>query len=269
MKVGVIGHGFVGRSVSNFYRTTLIYDKFKPSVPLEKVVKEAKVIFVCVPTNGTRSGYDYRPLKEVIKLLDENNCRVPIIIKSTIQPGTTDCLQNDYPNLDIYFSPEFLDQATAENDFAHPANPPCILLGIPKGKNTNTKGWSGHLFKDFGVPLIMTSAITAETFKLATNSYYTTRVVFANQVYDFCQTIGADYELVASLWGQISRLGTHGYRIVHQGGRGAGGYCLPKDLHAFISSALKLKLKFPFLRSVEKINLGLLNESGKLRKNQK
>ena len=268
MKIGVIGHGFVGRAVSSFYQTNLIYDKFKPSLSLKKVVEAAEVIFVCVPTNGTREGYDYQPLKETIQLLSVNGYRFPIIIKSTTQPGEIDLLQRNYPKLRLFFNPEFLDQVTAKKDFAHPQNPPCQILGLPQGKSVSQKGWVHKLFDPFKVPLIITSAVTAETLKLATNALYTTRVVFSNQIFDYCQSVGADYEIMASLWQQIPRLGTHGYQIVHNGGRGAGGYCLPKDIHALLTNAAELGLQLPLLKSVEKINNLLLSKSGKRIKEQ-
>lgn len=263
MKIGIIGHGFVGQAVSDFYRTNLIYDKFKSSLPLKKVVEAAEVIFICVPTNGTSRGYDHRPLKETLSALSKHGYTRPIIIKSTVQPGTTDFFQKEFPKLKLFFNPEFLDQATAREDFAHPQNPPCQILGLPKGKPTPEKEWTRSLFDPFNVPIIITSAVTAEALKLATNAFYTTRVVFANQIFDYCQSVGADYEIMASLWRQIPRLGTHGYQIVHNGGRGAGGYCLPKDLHALLTNARSLGIRLPLLNDVEKINDLLLLKSGK------
>ena len=175
---------------------------------------------------------------------------------------------SSYFLLHLFFNQEFLDQVTAKKDFAHPQNPPCQILGLPQGKSVSQKGWVHKLFDPFKVPLIITSAVTAETLKLATNALYTTRVVFSNQIFDYCQSVGADYEIMASLWQQIPRLGTHGYQIVHNGGRGAGGYCLPKDIHALLTNAAELGLQLPLLKSVEKINNLLLSKSGKRIKKQ-
>lgn len=265
MKIGIIGHGFVGSAVSSFYQTNLVYDKYKNLLPLEKVATEAETIFICVPTDGNLAGYNYQPLRETLCKLSTYKYRQPVIIKSTVQPGTTDLLQERYCELRLFFNPEFLDQASAREDFARPKNPPCQMLGLPKGvkPDESLKRWTGELFDPFQVPLIITSAITAETFKLAINAFYTTRVIFANQIYDYCQSLGADYELMASLWRQIPRLGDHGYQIFHNGGRGAGGYCLPKDLHALLANAKKLGIQLPVLKSIEKVNDLFLSESGK------
>ena len=55
-----------------------------------------------------------------------------IILKSTVVPGTTEKLQEKFPNLNIIFSPEFLTEKSARLDFI---NQDRIVLG---GDRINT-----------------------------------------------------------------------------------------------------------------------------------
>ena len=107
MKIGIIGHGFVGRAISSFYRTNLIYDKFKPSLPLKEVVEAAEVIFVCVPTNGTREGYNYQPLKETIQLLSLTGIVSRSSSNQPLNRGKSIFFRETTPNLGYFLIQSF------------------------------------------------------------------------------------------------------------------------------------------------------------------
>jgi len=74
----------------------------------------------------------------------------------------------------------------------------------------------------------------AEMGKYASNLFGTMKVVFANIVYDYCQAFGIDYEKVKEIVEEDHRIGPSWLRTPHEGGRGAGGHCFPKDLSAMI-----------------------------------
>ncbi len=264
MNIGIIGHGFVGKAVSSFYGTDLFYDKFNISKTFEEVCEKSDCVFVCVPTDGRDNGYDYAPLIETFEKLEAIEYSKPVLMKSTVEPGKTDEFAEKYSLLELYFNPEFLDQATAKNDFARPKNPPCHILGVPKkGNYEKAMILGGTIFKNFDVPTRVVSASTAEMFKLATNAFYTTRVIFANQVYDLCEKFGANYDFIADLWRQIPRIGFHGYDVFHGGFRGAGGYCLPKDLNSLILAAEEIGVAVPLLKAVQDVNENFLYKAGK------
>ena len=106
--------------------------------------------------------------------------------------------------------------------------------------------------------MIVTNTVTAETLKYAFNTFFITKIVFANQLYDNCEKSGADYKviqeaLMAHPWGS-----KHHLKVLHKGGRGGGGRCLPKDIKAFAKYT-----NSPLLQKVEELNRGYLEMSHK------
>ncbi len=105
---------------------------------------------------------------------------------------------------------------------------------------------------------IMTNSVTAELLKLTLNAFFTTKVVFANAIYEYAQNVEANYETIkialsAHPWGSINH-----FTVFDKGGYGAGGKCLPKDIEAFANASESI-----FLASVQEINENLLKKSNK------
>ena len=106
-------------------------------------------------------------------------------------------------------------------------------------------------------------AIDAEIIKYFGNTFLSTRVVFANQMYDLCKAIGANYEMVMDAAGADARIGTSHFTIFHDGYRGYAGACLPKDTRALIQFGKKMKSPMRLLERVEEINNELIAKSKK------
>ena len=117
-KIGIIGNGFVGEAqafafspVSNIK----IYDvdPLKSTHTL-KETHDSDFVFVCVPTPMYQDGnQNLEFVDEVFKHAKEK----PIyILKSTVLPGTTEKLNQNYSQLKIVFSPEFLTERTSKLD---------------------------------------------------------------------------------------------------------------------------------------------------------
>jgi UDP-glucose 6-dehydrogenase len=94
--------------------------------------------------------------------------------------------------------------------------------------------------------------------KYAFNTFFITKIVYANSIYDACEASGANYKtireaLMSHPWGS-----KHHFKVFHKGGRGGGGHCFPKDIKAFAKwSSSK------FFKTVEELNTGYLQESNK------
>ena len=89
-------------------------------------------VFVAVPTPMDHKGAIN--LEVVIKALgeiNEKNKRTDniFILKSTMIPGTTKLLMEQFPKLNLVFNPEFLTERTAKLDFLTQAR---IILGGTK-----------------------------------------------------------------------------------------------------------------------------------------
>jgi UDPglucose 6-dehydrogenase len=86
------------------------------------------------------------------------------------------------------------------------------------------------------------------------NTWFSAKVVFANQMYDLCQKIGVDYEIVKEAAAADKRIGPTHLEIFHKGYRGYGGKCLPKDTRALIQLGKQVGAPMELLETVEKIN---------------
>ncbi|MFB3895220.1 MAG: hypothetical protein ACE14V_02845 [bacterium] len=245
-KVGVIGGGVVGKAMQPHYQQLKIYDKYHPQDSLTAVL-DCDYIFIAVPT-PYHNGFDLTEMNDAFSNLAGLKDKV-IIIKSTVIPGTTDAYQAKYPQHKILFNPEFLTQDTAVDDFIHPDRQ---IVGYTAqsqeiAEEVLTSLPSAPYQKIMPAP-------AAEMVKYMFNTFYATKVVFANQYYDLCQSIGIDYDVVKEAFlSEKKNLFNH-FAIWHKGYRGYSGKCLPKDLEAIVELAEKNNLDLKLLKTVREIN---------------
>ncbi len=246
----MIGGGAVGKAVAAHYSQVKIYDKYKPVDPIEEVMR-AKFIFVAVPT-PYHDGPDLKEMDDAMAILsktisDPQNHTV--IIKSTVVPGTTDRYQEMYPDLNLIFSPEFLTEKTAVEDFAHPDKQ---LVGFT-GK---TQGLADEVLQMLPrVPYEkILPAKAAEMVKYTINSYYAFKVIFANTIYDYAQKIGANYDQVKEGLTHDPRIVDSHFDVLHGGYRGYGGKCLPKDVKTFAWYAQQKGSPAKFIETIISLN---------------
>jgi len=172
------------------------------------------------------------------------------IIRSTVIPGTNQHIQNLFHTSAVISNPEFLTESTAQEDAMHPDI--VVIGGDQKNYVDDVRAvYEGHIK---GSKIITTDSITAEMAKYSINTFYATKVVFANQMFDICQKVGANYETVKEVMYNRKWIGKNHLDIWHKGGRGASGKCLRKDLDAFENYS-----KSKLLETVKKINDELLS----------
>ena len=97
---------------------------------------------------------------------------------------------------------------------------------------------------------LVTTINSAELIKHASNSFLALKISYANMVSDLAERLGADIEEVVRAMGMDPRIGPS----FLSAGMGFGGFCLPKDLQAFVHLAERSGVDFSLLREVEKIN---------------
>ena len=97
---------------------------------------------------------------------------------------------------------------------------------------------------------VVTTIASAELIKHASNSFLALKISYANMVADLAERLGADIEEVMRAVGMDPRIG----RSFLSAGLGFGGFCLPKDLQAFVHLAERSGVDFAMLKEVEKIN---------------
>src|SRR3989344_745682 len=129
MIIGVIGQGFVGKALADDFEArgyaTVRYSKEEPYTKNRDQIREADFVFIAVPTPTTPEGFDASIVEEVLKLIGKGKTAV---IKSTVLPGTTERLQKQYPDINVFHSPEFLREKHAAEDIAHPSR---NVVGMP------------------------------------------------------------------------------------------------------------------------------------------
>ena len=253
MKIGIIGQGFVGNAVyvglKDFFNIET-YDIALESTcdSLNELASKTDIIFTCLPTPMEENGKCHLGIVEgVLNELNLRNESKIIIIKSTIPPGTTDMWNKKYKNLQIVFNPEFLTEANAINDFK---NQNRIIIGGPRPATTKVKRIFNKAFPK--VPIIKTGSTTAEMVKYFLNSFLSTKVSFANEMYQICEKLNIDYDKVIEYAKYDERLGKSHLNVPGPDGDfGYGGHCFPKDVKALISLAHDLNVSPRILTAVD------------------
>jgi len=248
--VGIIGAGIVGGSLLRFLTGTARDVRvFDPPRGHDRVqaLDSASVVFVCVPTPYTPGrGFDDRFLVEAIAGIRGGKT---VVIKSTVLPGTTQLMQERFPQHRFIFNPEFLREATAYDDFINPdrqivgataaaaAEAPAVMAMLPRAP-----------FE------LICGAAEAEMAKYVANSFLAVKVSYANEVFDLCGRLGIDYARVRDIAAADPRIGHSHLDVFDAGYRGYGGKCLPKDSKSLLDLALDAGLDMHVLRAADRTN---------------
>ena len=242
MKIGIAGYGFVGMAhdwILKDYHDIIVSD---PAKGHYGDLRHADAIIVCVATPQREDGSCH--MDNVFDVIDAAP-DVPILIKSTISVEGWRAIRDAFPNKSLTFSPEFLRAAHWQDDITENKD---WYLG---GDGTNF--WSeilvlalGPINIHIGYPQDLVAA------KALRNSFLALKVSFFNQVYDYCEAHGLDYEEVARVVGDDSRIG-HSHTTVTKD-RGYGGHCFPKDVRATIKSGQAYNARLTLLEEADAYN---------------
>ena len=259
MRIGIIGHGYVGSAISWAHRSDelVIRDpKIKDSASLDQF-KNCDAIFVCVPSPPLDSSLENgrcdtsileQTLKELLFVIIDNP--IPIICKTTAPPSVYARLQQQYPN--IVHCPEFLTQADAVNDYGNADY--CVLGGdydwAVKAREVIQHG-RPMVHEKFTIVPIKVAAL----YKYMMNGYLATRVTFMNEFKQLADAEGIEWKDLAYLAQHDGRIGYSHMAVPGPDGQyGWGGACFPKDIAAIQEEALDLGIDLELLGRVEDIN---------------
>jgi nucleotide sugar dehydrogenase len=255
-KVGIIGYGFVGESQAFAFSPVADIKVFdievaKRTHELDEVLDQ-DLVFVCIPTPMKEDGTQDLSLVEGFFHQVEKFKTKPIyILKSTVLPGTTQMLEDKF-NLDIVFCPEFLTEKTAKLDMLTQSR---IVIG---GSQPLKRLKVLELFKArFGNKhYIMTDSKSAEFIKYMSNNFLTVKTSFMNEYYDLVQEVGGDWDQIVEGMIADPRIGNSHTQVPgHDGKRGFGGSCFPKDINAIVEFSKMFGVDMNVLEAAWKTNL--------------
>lgn len=240
MKIGVVGLGVVGRAVydglGQLGHVMSYYDIADHSTSIDSVM-HTDILFVCVPTPTDGNGNcDIKNVFSVVRLLNANEYSGIIAIKSTVIPGTTQHLIDQYPELKICFVPEFLRERSALSDFVGLHD---VLIVGSNQEEVSQAVIVAHQTIPNSVCVV--GPTEAEIAKYFNNVFNALRVTFANDMFELCNALGADYQQVFNAVSCRKTIGRD-YLRCSDTMRGFGGACLPKDTQALASLFNKLNL---------------------------
>lgn len=256
MKIGIVGLGFVGGTVERWFQAMggielYRYDKYK-NVGSIAEVNQADVIFVAVPTPYGPDGYDGRAVWSTLKDIADDKV---VVLKSTVLPLSTLRYQREFPEKTILFNPEFLTEKNAYADFISPCRQ---LMGYANHAGERIAPAILELLPPSPYSKVV-PATEAELVKYFSNTFLSTRVIFANQIYDICRAAGVNYDAVKEAAAVDPRIGSSHFDVFDAGYRGYGGHCLPKDTRALIQFGKSIGAPTDLLDSLERINNSLLS----------
>jgi len=268
-KIGIIGRGFVGSAVEFGFSPNTgcdaelrVYDK-EPSKSLhslEETVNESDIIFLSVPTPSNKDGsMNLDIVKQALQDISEVNERDDnvVLLRSTVTPGTTRKLQEQFDNIRIVFNPEFLTERSAKFDFINQSR---FILGCgDSALEMYQTEEVAELFRDrFGesISIIQTNFETAELIKYMNNCFFATKVSFLNEMYQVAEKSGVDWDMALDGFVRDGRVGHSHMNVPGPDGKlGFGGSCFPKDIQAIINYGESLDLNMNTLKGVWNTNL--------------
>ncbi len=191
---------------------------------LSESIKDASFALICLPTNFDESKNEYNAevIEETVSSIFAENDDLTVVIKSTVNIGYTEFLQQKFRTNKILFSPEFLREGHALQDNLNPSR---IIIG---GEDSKSKLFTKLILSvtnTENIPILYMSSAEAESVKLFSNSYLAMRVAFFNEMDSFCNDNKLDTKNVIEGVSLDKRIGN----FYNNPSFGFGGYCLPKD----------------------------------------
>lgn len=236
-KLGIIGHGFVGKAVEHAFSTPdvekfIVDPKYSDNTLQDLCAWEPNCTFVCLPTPSKDDGsIDTKSIDDaVMRLVNQTDSF--IVIKSTVTPDVIDRLCRIDGR--IVYEPEFLTEANAKMDMLDARY---RIMGVQQQEaGQHLEGIYSHFSLCGPAQCLKMSPVEASFFKYTVNTFLSMKLTFMNQLKNVIDEYGGSYNQLSKALGVDHRVGPTHMRIPGTDGKkGFGGSCFPKDLSAFIS----------------------------------
>jgi UDPglucose 6-dehydrogenase len=248
VKAAIIGLGIVGRAQARMLagHTLVTYDVTDSGPYPEAQIAGCDFAVITVGTPpGPDGAADLTHVHEAFKRLP---AALPVLIRSTVPPGTTAALAGQHEG-PVCHAPEFMHERPG-GAWRETTDVPWLILGGTRDANAFFRPRLEAVFP--GV-IHECSATEAELVKYTANLHWATRVIFVNEMARICAVFGADWENVRAAWLEDPRV-SPGYTGYAGFPPGFGGRCWPKDLAALIAAARSDGYHPGFLEAVQEAN---------------
>tara|TARA_Y100000310_G_scaffold233246_1_gene236114 strand:- start:506 stop:1345 length:840 start_codon:yes stop_codon:yes gene_type:complete len=267
-KVVCVGFGYVGKAMYGFFKDhydVCFYDPFfskKPAIydgqqyfsVAQEEANSCDLGLVCVPTPMAHDGRcDLSIVRATLKWLDTPL----IIIKSTVEPGSTDRFKKSFEKDQMIFAPEFCGESSYWSPYKFDKDPKETPFFIFGGDPKYTQQAIDYYMPVVGPTKIFrqTTSLDAELCKYFLNIYFATKIIFANEIERICDAAGANFAEVRSLWAEDPRVDKmHTAVFKNNKDRVFGQKCLPKDLSALIEYSKGIGYEPKFLEEIQSSN---------------
>jgi len=245
MKFGILGYGYVGKATHKGLlkdEKAIVYDTL---FDIDKsIIYQADTVFICIPTNADK---DIEIIIDEIQDIKHNNPGAHIIIRSTLPLGACKTIQDIVGN--IIYMPEFIRERHWDTD--------CLKRPLIVGYD-DTDNLPRWLIQE---EIYKCSTTEAELVKMFANNFAVMRIAFANVFYDLSESVGADYNTIKDMFFKIQQDQTYMEVPGHDGTRGFGGKCLPKDLDFIIDTLDKHNINQNWFKEIRELNKEWIKKS--------
>ena len=246
LKVSIIGLGIVGSAMYESFRlkglqsnkNLFCYDKYKNGGMgsiIECLISD--IAFLALPTvyNYKSGEYDKQPIIDVCQELENNNYVGSVVIKSTVEPETTDKLSQKFPKLQFIHNPEFLSAKTAFIDFH--AQKHVVLGRGPTCSDKTLENLNAFYEKYYGdnegFEISICTALESESMKIFVNCFYSAKIQLFTEFYSLCQKNNSDFKKITRMMIKNGWINPMHTQVPGTDGQiSYGGFCFPKDTNA-------------------------------------
>jgi UDPglucose 6-dehydrogenase len=241
---------------------------FKATVDLKSSILECDGVIIAVGTPSLDGKIDLSQIEDVIleitEIIELRSRFLPIIIKSTVLPSTTDTfIRNilesriERKHFGLGMNPEFLREGDAISDFMMPDR---IVLGYD---DDNVKIFLEELYSVWDCDKLYVNTRTAEMIKYSNNVYLANLISMSNELAMYAKSIGGidmldivNGVVLDKRWSPIVQSERLHPQILNYlvPGCGYGGSCFPKDVAAINYDGKKMGLDMSITEAVISVN---------------